>query len=111
MDEFQFDALTRSLIAPGSRRQAVATAIVGLLGAFGARPAAAKKAKKAKKPKNNAFGCLDVGQNCRSSDRKCCSGICHGKKPKKGNKDTTKCVAHNVGGCTLDRAPSASTRG
>ncbi len=58
-----------------------------------------KKRKKDKKPKNNAFGCLNVGQACNGKDDKCCSGICDGKKPKKGKKDKSKCVAHNVNSC------------
>ena len=47
--------------------------------------------KKNKKPKNNAFGCLNVGQACNGKNDKCCSGICDGKKPKKGKKDKSKC--------------------
>ena len=42
------------------------------------------KHKKRNKPDNNAFGCLNVGQHCNGKDDKCCSGICDGKKPKKG---------------------------
>jgi hypothetical protein len=58
-----------------------------------------KKRKKDKKPKNNAFGCLNVGKACNGKDDKCCSGICDGKKPKKGKKDKSRCIAHNVNSC------------
>ncbi|MCA9879354.1 MAG: hypothetical protein KC442_16295 [Thermomicrobiales bacterium] len=58
-----------------------------------------KKRKQNKKPETNDFGCLNVGQACNGNDDKCCSGICDGKKPKKGKKDTSRCVAHNVGSC------------
>jgi hypothetical protein len=58
-----------------------------------------RKNKKNNKPENNAFGCLNVGQHCNGKDSKCCSGICDGKKPKKGKKDKSKCAGHNVGTC------------
>ena len=58
-----------------------------------------KNRNKNNKPENNAFGCLNVGQHCNGSNDKCCSGICDGKKPKKGKKDTSECVAHNVNSC------------
>ena len=58
-----------------------------------------KKNKKRNKPENNDFGCLNVGQHCNGNDDKCCSGVCDGKKPKKGKKDKSRCVAHNVGTC------------
>ncbi len=63
-----------------------------------------RKRRKRKKPKPNDFGCLNVGQACGGQDSRCCSGICAGKKPKKGKNDKRRCVAHNVGGCTLDRS-------
>lgn len=52
-----------------------------------------------KKPENNAFGCLNIGQACNGKDDKCCSGICDGKKPKKGKKDTSKCAGHDANIC------------
>ena len=58
-----------------------------------------RKNKKDKKPENNAFGCLNVGQHCNGKDDTCCSGVCDGKKPKKGKKDKSACVAHNVDSC------------
>jgi hypothetical protein len=64
---------------------------------------ARKRKKRSKKPKPNAFGCLDVGKACAGKSSKCCSGICQGKKPKKGKKDKSKCVAHNTGGCSPEQ--------
>lgn len=61
-----------------------------------------KKKKKKSKPTFNAFGCLNVGQPCRGKSANCCSGICQGKKPKKGEKDKRTCVAHNAGFCTAE---------
>jgi hypothetical protein len=59
----------------------------------------AKKKRNRKKPKLNAFGCVDVGGKCRGNSANCCSGICEGKKPKKGKKDKSTCLAHNVLDC------------
>jgi hypothetical protein len=104
MDADRFDALARTLNETPSRRGALrlltGSALASVLGGLGALPAAAKKSKR---PKKNGYGCLDVGQKCRGKDSKCCSGICQGKKPKKGERDKSKCVAHNTGGCALDR--------
>jgi hypothetical protein len=58
-----------------------------------------KKKKKKNKPQTNAFGCLNVGQHCNGKDDTCCSGICDGKKPKKGKKDKSKCVGHDANIC------------
>lgn len=58
-----------------------------------------KKRKRDRKPETNAFGCLNVGQHCSGKDSSCCSGVCDGKKPKKGKKDKSKCIAHNAGPC------------
>ena len=102
MDADFLDSLARSLGAANSRRRALAAALGGLV-TLGVLPAGAKKGK-TKKPKKNAFGCLNVGQPCRGKSGTCCSGICQGKKPKKGEKDKSKCVAHNEGGCTAERS-------
>ncbi|MCA9879990.1 MAG: hypothetical protein KC442_19480 [Thermomicrobiales bacterium] len=85
-------------------RRLVLTGLAGLLPAWlvlGPLATQAKKKhkKKRNKPQNNAFGCLNVGQHCNGKDSKCCSGVCDGKKPKKGKKDKSTCVAHNVGPC------------
>jgi hypothetical protein len=69
----------------------------GVSGALAKR----KKRKKKKKQKLvfNAFGCVDVGKACRGNNANCCSGICQGTAPKKGKKDTSRCIAHNEGAC------------
>lgn len=70
-------------------------AALGLAGAgFGA------SAGKRRRLKFNQFGCVDVGGRCRGKDSACCSGICRGKKPKKGERDRSRCVLHDLGtGC------------
>jgi hypothetical protein len=115
MDHGQFDSMTRSFGA-GCSRRTVATSVASgavalLLGRFGfggndmeaAGSVTDERKKKGKgdkqKLKLNAFRCVEVGGKCRGSDSNCCSGICEGKKPKKGKKDTSKCVSHNAGEC------------
>ena len=111
MDATRFDSLARFLTAGSSRRYLMRG--LGALGlGFGAarfpETASGKKTrKKRKKLKRNAFGCVNVGGKCRGKDRVCCSGICNGKKPKKGKKDRSRCVAHNV----LDCQPGQGTCG
>lgn len=102
-----FDALTRSLSNVSTRHgflRALAAAGGVLLGGASAPHAAAgkhkkRKKKKHKKPKKNEFGCLNLGQACNGNDSACCSGVCDGKKPKKGKKDKSKCAAHNTSIC------------
>jgi hypothetical protein len=107
MDPQRFDALARALGTVLPRRFLVGAAAgaLGLAVPGSPRPA---QAKKRNKPKKNAFGCLNVGKKCNGKDRKCCSGICKGKRPRKGKKDKSTCVAHNVGGC---QAGQDSNRG
>jgi hypothetical protein len=100
-----FDAAVRQLAQRLSRRRlwGVATAValgaaIGRLPATDARNRNQKRSK-AKKLQRNSFGCVDVGKACRGNSANCCSGICQGKKPKKGEKDTSRCVAHNVADC------------
>ena len=107
MSQNRVAALTRSLTSVPSRRDVLRGLAAAGLGPgvpwFRQTAEARKKnKKKEKKPKSNAFGCLDVGQACRGKDATCCSGICQGKKPKKGKKDESKCVAHNAGICSAD---------
>lgn len=76
-----------------------------------ARKARKRKAKKSKL-KRNAFGCVDVGGRCQGKGGNCCSGLCEGKKPKKGKNDVSVCVDHDDAGvcfadsdtCTVGRA-------
>jgi hypothetical protein len=108
MDFTRFDRWTRALTAATSRR----TTLIGLaLGGFAlaSRPNSATAGKKSKKLKRNAFGCVDVGNACRGKDGNCCSGICQGKKPKKGKKDTSRCIPHNVLGCQVEQDQCAGT--
>jgi hypothetical protein len=65
--------------------------------------AADRKRRRKKALQRNEFGCVNVGGKCRGKDANCCSGICQGKKPKKGEKDGSRCVAHNAGSCTPER--------
>jgi hypothetical protein len=103
MDAAGFDTLARSLQRHIARRTALGVlggGLAALLTRVGPGDASArKKQKHKKKPKLNEFGCVNVGGKCRGKNGLCCSGICQGKKPKKGKKDKSKCVAHNTGGC------------
>jgi hypothetical protein len=117
MDGQRFDELTRGYGAHSSRRTAIKTvggAIAALFAWFGFDTgrrigvAAAevggdrqKKRKNSRKPKLklNAFRCVDVDGKCRGNNANCCSGICKGKKPRKGRQDRSRCIAHNVGIC------------
>ena len=93
MDGERFDTWTR-------RRFGLAAG--GLLVLPGGRLARddAVARKKHKRPlRRNEFGCVAVGGKCRGKDRVCCSGHCDGTKPGKGEKDRSRCVAHDTGGC------------
>jgi hypothetical protein len=100
-----FDTLTRSLTGIPIRRdvlRGLAGLGIGLTTIHSPVRADAKrknKDRKRNKPKKNEFGCLDVGKKCNGKNQKCCSGICKGKRPKKGKKDKSKCIAHGTGGC------------
>jgi hypothetical protein len=102
MHTSHFDALVQSLSATASRRLLLSrlTAValgLGVLDHF-LTEVSAKKSKK--RLKRNEFGCVNVGGGCRGNSANCCSGICEGKKPKKGKKDRSRCVGHNQGICT-----------
>ena len=107
MDGSRFDAFTRCLAEVSARRLVLSRLAAGLLSftaLHGADAAGAKQRKRNKRKKKplpfNEFGCLNVGAKCRGKDELCCSGICQGKKPKKGKRDKRQCVAHDTGGCT-----------
>jgi hypothetical protein len=104
MDTNRFGKVTCLLTTVPSRRDVLRGLIAAGLGLSGLRlqDAGAAKQKRKNKPKTNAFGCLDVGQPCRGKNGKCCSGLCQGKKPKKGKQDRSKCVAHNTGICIAE---------
>jgi hypothetical protein len=106
MDATNFDRLTRMLAGSASRRGLIHGLAIALGLGFTATDfvgSADAKKKKRKKPKKNDFGCLNVGKACNGKDGKCCSGLCKGKRPKKGKKDKSKCVAHDVGSCQADQ--------
>jgi hypothetical protein len=97
----RFDDVLRSFAAGASRRGLFFGLVTGAMGmalADRRHLAVAKKGKK-KKLKRNEFGCVNVGGKCRGNDANCCSAICEGRKPKKGKKDKSRCVAHDVGSC------------
>jgi hypothetical protein len=102
MNTVGFDRLLRSATDLVTRRGIARTlAGLGLSAIFGgdaAKEVSAKK-KHRKKPTLNRFGCVDVGNPCRGNDALCCSGICEGKKPKKGKRDRSRCVGHHVDIC------------
>lgn len=105
MDATRFDNLARALERRSPRRAALGMlggGLAALLTRLRIERVEAKKGKK--KPKLNEYGCVNVGGKCRGKDALCCSGICQGKKPKKGKADKRKCVAHNVGSCTPQRS-------
>jgi hypothetical protein len=100
MDALRFESFLRSLAEESTRRGVLRGVVVTALGASWGHPAFGARAKKRKrKLRFNAFGCVNVGGKCRGKDSVCCSGICKGKKPKKGEKDKSRCVAHDEGGC------------
>jgi hypothetical protein len=84
-----------------SRRLVLGGLIAAGLGLGGVRlpDTAARKKRKNKKLKRNEFGCVEIGENCRGQDAACCSGICQGRKPRKGQKDISRCVAHGASTC------------
>jgi hypothetical protein len=106
MDQHHLPALTRALACLPSRRDVLRGFAGAGLGLGFPRlddVVDAKKKRKHKKPKlkRNEFGCVDVGGKCLGNNANCCSGICDGKKPKKGKKgkqDTSVCVAHGDAG-------------
>jgi hypothetical protein len=106
VDGYRFEALIRTLTGGASRRGllgGLASAAAGFAMARFPDEIEAKKKRKRKnrkpKLKRNEFGCVDVGGKCLGNDANCCSGICDGKKPKRGKKDTSACIAHDNGVC------------
>lgn len=104
MEALHFDHLTQALTAGASRRGILRGLASAGLGLFVARIPGAMEAKKkrARKLKRNSYGCVDVGLACRGNSGNCCSGICEGKKPRKGKKDKSHCAGHNAGICQVE---------
>ena len=100
MNAVHFDRLTRRLRHLSSRRGFLrGGAVAAGLAAMRASDVFAGKRKNKKKVKlnRNQYGCVNVGGKCRGRDKNCCSGVCDGKKPGKGEKDTSRCKAHDTG--------------
>jgi hypothetical protein len=90
LDGSRFDALTRSLSEPGTRRRVLAGIAAGALGLAGLRPA-------------GAVTCRTPGLTCRV-DANCCSGLCA--------KDATgrrRCRCQSPGDCPLPDACHKAT--
>lgn len=101
MDGTAFDRWTRRQMA-----RATGGLVAVLLGTMSTPPTidAGKRnrhnKRKGQKLERNRFGCVNVGGGCRGRDNVCCSGICEGKKPKRGEPDRSRCVAHHQGPCS-----------
>jgi len=92
MDTDRFDRLSRGVAHVLPRRAVAGIFSFGALALPGLVDARKKKRKNKKQIKRNEFGCVNVGNFCKSDDQ-CCSGICAGKQGKK------RCRAHDSGGC------------
>jgi hypothetical protein len=89
MDGSRFDALVQSFL--GSRRSLLAGGLgVGMLWRPMVTGARKKRKRKKRNPqaRPNEFGCLEVGDPCKSAAQ-CCSGVCEDKR----------CRAHDTGRC------------
>ena len=93
--------LMRSLTGAPSRRNILRGLAGAGLGLGAARFPEIGRAKRKSTPKlrRNEFGCVPIGEPCRGSNANCCSGVCQGKKPEKGKKDKSVCVAHDASTC------------
>jgi hypothetical protein len=110
LDSFHFDDLIRWLGNASPRRRLLGGLAGSALGLVATRLPDLAQAKKKHKHNGkkarlarNEFGCVDVGGACQGNGSNCCSGLCDGKKPKKGKKDMSACVAHDDAGiCFAD---------
>jgi hypothetical protein len=106
MHATRIDALARTLGDHASRRMVLG----GVLATLGRDVARAARNKNRKQQlKRNQFGCVNGGGKCRGKDGNCCSGICDGKKPKKGKKDKSTCVGHDASTCQPGQDTCAGT--
>ncbi|MGH2618112.1 MAG: hypothetical protein ACRDJC_23030 [Thermomicrobiales bacterium] len=107
MNQNRVAVVTQSLTSLPSRRDVLRGLAGAGLGLGAARlptmAAAKKKRKKNKKPKPNQYGCLEVGDPCKTAGQ-CCSGICE------GTKDKRTCRAHGTGTCN-QKAPGVCEAG
>jgi len=107
MNLMRFARLNRALTCILSRRALVRVHSGSLLGLAAARLPGEAKARKKKRTKRkrrlvlNTFGCVSVRGRCRGDDANCCSGRCIGRKPKPGEKDSSRCAGHDANICKL----------
>jgi hypothetical protein len=112
MDQVTFDALARRAATRLTRRGAVAVVLSAALADLTPTPSDARagnRKKKRGKPRVNQFGCVNVGNRCRGNNSLCCSGICQGRKPKKGEKDRSRCVGHDALSCQAGQDSCSGT--
>lgn len=110
MDAARFDALSRVLSGSASRRGFLGRVLTVLgLGTPPLAVGAAQRKHRKQKLQRNQFGCVNVGGKCRGKDGNCCSGICNGKKPKKGERDKSKCAGHDASTCLAGQDTCAGT--
>ena len=102
MDVDRFHALLRSLSEMPSRREVLRSLIGAGVGLGLLRPPVTTEAKKKGKKPKKRIRLRRRQAEVPGKNRTCCSGICQGKKPKKGKKDRSRCVAHNAGFCAAD---------
>jgi hypothetical protein len=100
MDGTRFDHLTQAFSLTWVRR-GVLQGLAAALGVVTMRPLVGQARKRKQKLKRNALGCVNVGGRCRGNHSVCCSGVCQGPKPKKGAKDTSRCLAHDASTCQV----------
>lgn len=122
MDTNRFDETVRSLLEDSSRRGLVGRLVSGALRLSLVRRAESVNAsqhqrqkhrrrkqrrqkQRQEQPQLNEPGCIDVGQPCFGRSDLCCSGLCQGEPPNKGQPDTRTCVAHDTGGCQAGQRP------
>lgn len=110
MDSRTFDEIVRGFQT--TPRRALLAALGGaVLSARLGKDLAAKNNNRKKKLRRNEFGCVNVGNPCRGNDNNCCSGVCEGKKPKKGDKDKSRCVGHDESTCQPGQSIGDCTTG
>lgn len=99
-DHRRCDAIVQALSGPRPRREALRllAAALGLATMPIPEMVCARK-HKTKSPRFNEFGCVNVGQSCRGRDDVCCSGMCEGRRPRKGETDRSRCVGHDESTC------------
>jgi hypothetical protein len=88
---------SRTFGAFPSRRELLRGLAAAGFGYIAARSPEVRGARK--RPRRNEYGCLDVGEPCAGRDSRCCSGVCRGKRPRKGKPDASRCVAHDATTC------------